>query len=166
MSTTSTVTTLVACNHIPGDEVELLNCMFVLVLTRGDGTPFDAISIQEEEIMELCIELGQTHPEDVLWYSVADLVVLFHSADKMLVMAHGVIKGYTLPEEPIWLHTSPPLPPHVRAYVVVRDGEPSGTQSLTPDREEVPHHPLVIPTQMGGPHISFRWILGTLGMPR
>ena len=68
MSTTSTVTALVACNHIPGDEVEPLNCMCVLVLTRGNGTPFDVTSIQEEDTIELCIELGQTHPKGVLWY--------------------------------------------------------------------------------------------------
>ena len=60
MSTTSTATTLMACDCIPGDEVELLNCMCVLVLTRADCTPFDIASIQEKDIVELCIELGQT----------------------------------------------------------------------------------------------------------
>ena len=63
------MTTLVAHDHIPGDEVELPNCMCVLVLTRGDGTPFDAASIQEEDIVEICIWLEQTHPEGVLQYS-------------------------------------------------------------------------------------------------
>ena len=63
MSTTSTATTLAACNHIPGNEVELLNYMCVLVLTSGDNTPFDAASIQEENTIEICIQLGQTRPK-------------------------------------------------------------------------------------------------------
>ena len=137
MSTTSLVTALVACNHIPGDEVELLNHMCVLVMTRGDGTLFDVASIQEEDIVELCIELGQTHPKGVLWYSVTDSVGLFHFIDEMLVTVCGVIKAMALHREPIRFHVSPSTA-HVRAYTVVRNGEPSGTQSLTPDREEVP----------------------------
>ena len=68
MSTTSTVTTLVAHNCIPGDEVELLNHTCVLVLTRGDGTPFNATSILEEDIIEICIWLEQTHPKGVFQY--------------------------------------------------------------------------------------------------
>ena len=67
--------------------------MFVLVLTRGNGTPFNATSIQEEDIIEICIWLGHIHPEDVLWYSVVKLVMLFHSVDELLVAAHGVIKS-------------------------------------------------------------------------
>ena len=106
MSTTSTVTTSVACNCIPGDEVELLNCMCVLVLTRGDGTPFNVASIQEDTV-ELFIELGQIHTKGVLWYSVTELVVLFHSTDEMLVAACGVIKATVLHENPIRICMSP-----------------------------------------------------------
>ena len=40
-----------------------------------------------------------------------ELVVSFHSADKMLVMAHGVIKATALTEETIWLHMTPPQMP-------------------------------------------------------
>ena len=96
MSTTSTVTTSVACNHIPGNEVELLNHLCVLVLIRSDGTPFDDTSIQEEDIVELCIELGQTYPKGILWYLVMESVVLFHSEEKMLVTAFGIIKATAL----------------------------------------------------------------------
>ena len=115
MSTTSTVTASVACYHIPGDEVELLNHMCVLVLTWGDGTPFNGTSIQEEDIIEICIQLGQTHPKGVLWHSVVELVILFHSTDEMLVKADGVIKAMALHEEPIRLRMSPPSTAHVRA---------------------------------------------------
>ena len=63
MSATSTVTTLVAHNHTLDKETELLNCMGILVLAKGDDTPFNATFIQEEDIIELCFEVGQTHPK-------------------------------------------------------------------------------------------------------
>ena len=137
MSTTSRASTLVACDSIPGDEVELLNCMCVLVLTWGDGTPFDAASMQED-IIEICIQLGQTHPEGVLLYSAVEWVILFHSTDEMLVTACGVIKAMALYEEPIRLRMSPPSATHVRAFMAARNGEPLGAQPPTPDMEEDP----------------------------
>ena len=112
--------------------------MCILVLTRGNGTLFDATSIQEEDIVEICIWLGHTHPKDVLQYSAVKSVMLFHSADEMLVTACGVIKATTLHKEAIKGRTSPPSATHVRPYMVVMDGEPSGTQHLTPDREQEP----------------------------
>ena len=62
LSTMSTLTASVTHDHTPGNKTELLNHMFVLVLVRSDGTLFDATSIQEEDIVELCVEVGQTHP--------------------------------------------------------------------------------------------------------
>ena len=112
--------------------------MCILLLTRGDGTPFDATFIQEEDIIKICIWLGHTHPKGVLQYSAVKLVVLFHSADKMLVMACGIIKATTLCKESIKVRTSPPSATHVRTYMVVVNGEPSGGQPPTPDREEEP----------------------------
>ena len=55
MSTTSATTALVARDHIPRDLVDLSNCICPFVLTKGDGTLFDASSILEEDIIELCI---------------------------------------------------------------------------------------------------------------
>ena len=78
----------VASNHIPGDEIELLNWMCVLVLTRGNESQFDATSIQEENIIQLCIEMGQTHPEGVLQFLVTESVVMFHSSNENA--GHGV----------------------------------------------------------------------------
>ena len=42
--TASTTTTLAACDHTLGDNPDLLNCMCVLAIARGDGTLFDANS--------------------------------------------------------------------------------------------------------------------------
>ena len=106
--------------------------------------------------------LGQTHPKGVFWYSVVESIILFNSMDEMLVMAHGVIKATALCKEPMRLHMTPPSTTHVRACIVVRDGEPSGAQPPAPDREEEPQPSPSNPTQEGGPHINFRW---TLGMP-
>ena len=111
MSTTSIAIALAACNHIQGDKTELLNLMCVLVLTRIDGTQFVATSIQEEDIVELCLEMGQAHLEGVLQFLVTESVILFHSGDEMLATAHRVTKAMVLCEEPFRLHTSPPLPP-------------------------------------------------------
>ena len=66
MSTTPTATALAAHNCTLGDESKLLNHMFILVLAKGDGTPFDATSVQKEDIVEHCVEVGQMHPESVL----------------------------------------------------------------------------------------------------
>ena len=162
MCTTSTATALAACNHIPGNETELLNWMCVLVLTRGDDTPFDATSIQEEDIIELCVEMGQTHLPCVLWFLATESVILFHSGNEMLAMACRVIKAMVLCEEPIRLHTSSSSAAHLRAYIAVRDGWPSGAQSLIQIGRRFTNHPLVTPTLMGGPHTNFTW---TLGMP-
>ena len=90
--------------------------------------------------------------------------MLFHSADKILVMACGVVKAMALCKEPIRLRMSPPSAAHVGAYMAVRDGEPSGTQPLTPTRGRNLCHSLMTPTWVGGPHINHRQTLETLGM--
>ena len=91
---------------------------------QGIGTPFDTASIQEEDIVELCVEVGQTHPKGGLWLLAMELVTLFQSS-----------KAMAWHEEPITLCTSPPSTTHLQAYITGRDGWPSGTQSPTPDGE-------------------------------
>ena len=160
MSTTSTVTASVAHDHIPGDGTKLLNWMCVLVLTRGHGTPFDATSIQEEDIIKLCVEMKQTHPEGVLWFLATESVIFFCSSDKMLATVCRATKAMVLHEEPIRLCTSPPSTTHLRAYIAVRDGQPSGTQSLTPDREEIPQPSPSNPHPDGRTQCQFHMNLG------
>ena len=90
-------------------------------------------------------------------------MVLFHSVDEILVMVHGAIKATALHEETIWLHMSLPLTTHVRAYVAVRDGHPSGTHSLTPDREEVPQQSSSNPQPDGRTSCQYQMDLRDLG---
>ena len=93
MSTTFTATALAARDCIPSNVADLSNCMCIFILTRGDGTLFNASSIQEENVIEICFQLGHTHPKGVLWYSAIESVMLFHTMDELQVMAHVVMKA-------------------------------------------------------------------------
>ena len=86
--------------------------MCVLVLARSNGTLFNSASIQEEDIVELCVEEGQTHPKGVLWFSAMELVILFHSSDKIQVAVCRVTKAMALCEEPIWVQSHLPSIQH------------------------------------------------------
>ena len=143
MSTTSATTALVARDCIPSDIADLSNFMCLFVLTSG--TLSIASSILEEDIIEICVQLGHTHPEAVLWYCATKSVMLFHTADKLQIMVHGVMKALML-HEAIRIRTSPPSAAHVRAHMVMVSGEPSGTQPLPSNGEEEPQ------SHSGNPH--------------
>ena len=72
----STVTTLAVRDLTLGNELEIANCICILAATQGDSTPFHPDSFQEEEV-ELCIGLGQAHPECVVWLSDTETVIAF-----------------------------------------------------------------------------------------
>ena len=74
----------------------------------------------------------------MLWLLAMESVVLFRSSEEILVAAHRVTKATAWHEEPIKLWTSPPSTAQLGAYIAGRNGQPSGTQSLTMDGEEVP----------------------------
>ena len=57
------------------------NRLLLLTITKGDGTPMDASSIMEEDIMELCVRRAHTHPMGVLQYSTVESVILFASLE-------------------------------------------------------------------------------------
>ena len=160
MSTTSTTTTLAAWDHIPSDIADLSNCMCLFALANDDCTLFDASSILEEDIIEICIQFGHTHPERVLWYSAVELVILFHTVGELQVMMCRVVKALMLHEEAIRVRTSPPAATHVRAYMAAVTGEPSGIQPPPSSGEEEPHLSPSNPTQVGEPHNTSRQMLG------
>ena len=113
MYTTSMMTASVARDCIPSNTSNLSNCMCLFILTKGDGTLFYASSILEEDIIEICIQLGHTHPEGVLWYSAIKLVMLFYTTDELQIAAHGVVKAMMLHDESITVRTSPLSVTHV-----------------------------------------------------
>ena len=72
----------------------------------------------------------------MLQYLAMESVMLFHTTDNMIVTVQGVVKAMTLHEEAIRVSPSPPSATHVRAYMAVVNGEPSGTQPPTSKGEE------------------------------
>ena len=152
MSTTSAMTASVARDHIPSNIADLSNHMCIFILTRGDGTLFDASSILEEDIIKICVRLGHTHPEGVLQYSAIESVMLFHTMDKLQIAVCGVVKALTLHDEAIRVRTSPPSATHMRAYVAVVMGNLLAPNLHPPTGRRNLIYPLAAPTQVGGPH--------------
>ena len=70
-------------------------------MTRKDGTPLHVTSVSEEDIVEICVTLGHTHPLGVLWYSAMELVALFHTTEEMQHASCIAIKAMELWDEPI-----------------------------------------------------------------
>ena len=56
-----------------GMTLDLLNHMCVLAIAMGDGTLFDADSLQEEDIVAL-VKLGQAHLKGVVQLLAMELV--------------------------------------------------------------------------------------------
>ena len=77
MSTASTVTDSAVRDMTLGNELEIANCNGILAHIQGNGTLFCPDSFQEEDVVELCIGLGQVHLEGVLWLSDTEMVLAF-----------------------------------------------------------------------------------------
>ena len=77
MSTMSTVITLVVRDLTLGNELDIVNHIYILAATQGDGTLLPPNSFQEEDVEELCIGLGQVHPEGVLLLLDTEMILVF-----------------------------------------------------------------------------------------
>ena len=77
MSTTSTATASAVHDSTLGDEHEIANHICILVATCVDGTLFSPDSFQEEDLIELCMGLGQAHLEGVLQILQTEAVLAF-----------------------------------------------------------------------------------------
>ena len=77
MSMTSTVTASVVCDPILGNDHKLADRICILLATHGDGTPFFHASFQEEDLVEICMGLGQAHLDDVLQISETKVLLTF-----------------------------------------------------------------------------------------
>ena len=75
MPITSTATASAAHDHTLGNDPDIANHICVLTLARFAGTLFDADSLQEEDIIELCVSVGQAHPKGVLLLLATESVV-------------------------------------------------------------------------------------------
>ena len=65
----------------------------MISITRGDGTPLDASSIMEEDIVEICVRRAHAHPLGVLRYCAAESVILFGNIEDVNC-AHCYLTGH------------------------------------------------------------------------
>ena len=117
MSITSSATASGDCD-VPSAKVIFRDKLCLVSITRRDDTQMDA-SISEEDITEICITKGHTHPLGVLCYSATESVVLFHSPDKLQCATHRILKMTEFWGEAITVRAMAPLEAHVTVYIVM-----------------------------------------------
>ena len=96
MSTSSSATAL-GRHQVPSNNPHLKTRICVFIEMRKDGTLLDVTSVSEEDIIEICVTLGHTHPLGVLWYLATYSVALFCTTKEM----HGAVKAMELWDKPI-----------------------------------------------------------------
>ena len=106
----------------------------------------DASSISEEDIIELCVKQGCTHPLGVLHYSAAESVVLFLTMDDLKCVTNDIAGDTKLHDEAITVKTIAPTEAHMSVYATVWHAKPSkgGGRPHTPPQQtptggETPH---------------------------
>ena len=124
----------------------LCNRLCLLTITQGDGTPMDASSISEEDIVELCIIRGHTHPLGVLHYSAVESIILFSTAEDSSCASRGLVDMTELHDEAITVWTMAPLETHVATFTLMwhskpttRDGELHTPPQQAPSSEGTLH---------------------------
>ena len=141
MSTTSIATVSAVHDPTLGNAHDLANCICILVTTKGDGTLFSPNSFQEEDLVELCVGLGQAYLDGVFWILETKPLLTFHSTTEMMATTCLLGAAMAWHSEPIRLHTHPPTTSHLRVYVAERNACPYSTQTPTPGREVVSQLP-------------------------
>ena len=87
----------------------LLDKLLVVSIAKRDGTPLDASSISEEDIVELCIGRAHTRPLGVLWYSTVALVVFLSSAADVNRTQRALLDIMEFGDEAIAIQTMAPM---------------------------------------------------------
>ena len=115
--------------EVPSPDL-FCDTLCLLSMTRGDGTPMDASSILEEDVIEICIQKGHTHPLGVLQYSAAESIILFGTAEDLNWASRDLMGVMELHKEAITVQTMALLEAHVATFTTVwcskpttRDGE-------------------------------------------
>ena len=124
MSTSSSATAL-GRDPVPTDDPTLKARMCVFIIIQKDGTLFDVTCVTEEDIMQLCMALGHTHPLGVLPFLATESVALFCMVEEMQWASCGAINAMELHNELIVVRTVASLEPHIRVYITVGGGDPS-----------------------------------------
>ena len=143
---TSSEATASGRDQVPSDNPHLKTRICIFIVTRKDGTSLDVTSVSEEDIIEICMTLGHTHPLGVLWYSVMELVALFCTTEELQQASCSAIKAMELWDEPIAIQTVAPSEHHIRAYIAIVGGDPSKLWSPPSEGQGGSHSPT------GNPH--------------
>ena len=131
--------------EVPSPD-SLHNKLLAVLITKGDGTPLDASSIMEEDIVEICVRRAHTHPLGVLQYSMAESVVLFRNVADVN-RTHRILPDVMeFRDEAITIWTMAPAEAQVTMFQsmwhlnpTAGDGEPHTSPYQTPPNEETPH---------------------------
>ena len=100
MSTLSSATAS-GRDQVPSNDPHLKTKICMFIVTRKDGTLLDVTSVTEEDIVEICMTLGHTHPLGVLHYLVMESVALFCMTEEMQWTSCSAVKAMELRDEPI-----------------------------------------------------------------
>ena len=112
-----------------GDDTVIANWICKLVATREDGTPLGPTSFGKEDVIELCVGLGQEHPEGVLQLSDTEMVLAFSSTSNMIAMLCHFAVAMNWHGEPVKFPIWPLMPMQVRNYIAAQSSHLSGTQA-------------------------------------
>ena len=127
MSTSSTVTASVEVDTVTlGDDIDIRNGTCILVTIQGDSIPLGPSSFKEQDVVELCIQLDQEHPEGVFQLLDTEAVLAFWCYTNMMATTHHLKAAKVCWGEPIVLHILPPKGEKVREYIAKRGLHPSG----------------------------------------
>ena len=99
MSVTSSTTTS-GDQEVPSADI-FWGRLCLISITRGDGTPMDASSISEEDIVEIFMKKGHTHPLGVLHYLTTESIILFGTMEEFKCASHGLVDIMQLSK---WCH--------------------------------------------------------------
>ena len=99
----------------------------------------DASSISEEDIVEICMKKGHTHPLGVLHYLAMESVILFSTIEDLNRLSRGLVDMMELQHDAIIVATLAPTEAHIASFTMVwhlkptlGDGEPHTPPQQTP----------------------------------
>ena len=138
--------------EVPSPD-SLQDKLLVVSITKGDGTPLDASSITEEDIVEVCVRRAHTCPLGVLQYSMAESVILFRNVADVSCTHRILPDMMEFQDEAITVQTMAPIEAQVTAFQSMwhlnppaGKGDPHTPPYRTPPNEETLHH---IDAQLG-----------------
>ena len=85
----------------------------------------DASSISEEDIVEICMKKGHTHPLGVLHYSAMESIILFSTAEDLNHVSRGLVDMTELQNDAITVATLAPMEAHIASFTMVWHSKPT-----------------------------------------